>query len=233
MSATADEMISIGKVIGVNPARRELRVEPSLRRSGDFAHMEWVRLEMNEQGSMRCRVDSVRDGGQSFIVKLGAGTTRDSVAGMKNARLLAIGLLGWAAFLVLFPRWDPSAQWNYKLDRGLALQKAKQAASSLGHPVTEGRFGIQADHRAREQYFLLKYPDSPAAPFASPVVTSVRIDPGDWIVGDETGVLAVPQSILHEVLEHAEEIEQREQKSREELAAGISAAEVFERYQRM
>ena len=64
------------------------------------------------------------------------------------------------------------------------------------------------------------------------LTSQVRIDPGDWIVGDETGILSVPKGVAYEVLLKSEEIEEREQKSREEMAAGIPAEEVFARYHR-
>jgi regulator of RNase E activity RraA len=65
------------------------------------------------------------------------------------------------------------------------------------------------------------------------LTSQIRIDPGDWIVGDETSVLTLPQAIAQAVLANAEEMEQREQKTRAELAAGLPAAEVFARYHRL
>ncbi|MEE8587606.1 MAG: PP2C family protein-serine/threonine phosphatase [Acidobacteriota bacterium] len=96
---------------------------------------------------------------------------------MKNAPLLAIGLLGWAAFLVLFPRLDPSAGWGYALDRQAAMQAAVQAAPQFGYLFPVSRLGVEAKRNDRDLYFLSKFPVSPAAEFASPIVTSVRLEP--------------------------------------------------------
>ncbi len=118
----------------------------------------------------------------------------------------------------------------------------------------KGARGIVIDGGIRDGRYLLKIPDWPvfvrrlspiesahrfsANDFQVPIAitgtltSQLRIDPGDWIVGDETGVLSVPQKIAVEVLEKAEEIEGRERLSREELAAGMPADEVFARYHR-
>ncbi len=95
---------------------------------------------------------------------------------MKKAPLLAIGLLGWTAFLVLFPRLSPSAGWSYAIDRQAARQRAAQTADQLGETVSESRIGVQAEERGRDSYFLSRFPDSPAAAFATPVLTSVRLE---------------------------------------------------------
>lgn len=60
----------------------------------------------------------------------------------------------------------------------------------------------------------------------------VRVDPGDWIVGDVDGVIVIPKKIAYDVLWAVEDIERREELSRQELAAGAPIREVFEKYQR-
>jgi regulator of RNase E activity RraA len=60
----------------------------------------------------------------------------------------------------------------------------------------------------------------------------VRVNPGDWIVGDMDGVIAVPKEIAGEVLEKAEEVNAREADSRAALRAGVPFDEVFRRYRR-
>jgi regulator of RNase E activity RraA len=118
----------------------------------------------------------------------------------------------------------------------------------------QGAAGIVIDGGIRDGRHLLQIPNWPvfvrylspiesahrfsANDFEIPIAVTgtltsqLRIDPGDWIVGDETGVLSVPKKIALEVLEKAEEVESREQKSREELTAGLPAIEVFARYHR-
>jgi 4-hydroxy-4-methyl-2-oxoglutarate aldolase len=60
----------------------------------------------------------------------------------------------------------------------------------------------------------------------------VRVNPGDWIVGDMDGVIAIPKEIAGNVLDKAEEMNQREAASREALRAGVPFDEVFRRFRR-
>ncbi|MCU0522862.1 MAG: dimethylmenaquinone methyltransferase [Anaerolineae bacterium] len=64
------------------------------------------------------------------------------------------------------------------------------------------------------------------------LTSNVRVEPGDWIVADADGVIVVPQAIAMEALEKAEEIEAREQGMREDLAAGMSFKDAFEKWGR-
>lgn len=58
----------------------------------------------------------------------------------------------------------------------------------------------------------------------------VRIEPGDWIVGDDDGVVAVPASIAEEVLEEAEAKAATESEVRAAVRAGVLPLEAYERY---
>ncbi len=64
------------------------------------------------------------------------------------------------------------------------------------------------------------------------LTSQVRVDPGDWIVGGPDGVMVVPQAIAMETLEKVEDMEAREQGMREDLAAGMSFEEAFEKWGR-
>ena len=64
------------------------------------------------------------------------------------------------------------------------------------------------------------------------LTSQVPVHPGDWIVGGPDGVIVVPQEIAMEVLEKAEEIEGREQGMREDMAAGMSFKEAYEKWGR-
>jgi 4-hydroxy-4-methyl-2-oxoglutarate aldolase len=58
----------------------------------------------------------------------------------------------------------------------------------------------------------------------------VLIYPGDLILADHDGVVAIPQGIAEEVLCRAEEKVRGENQVRKALAAGMSATEAFARY---
>lgn len=58
----------------------------------------------------------------------------------------------------------------------------------------------------------------------------VRINPGDFILADEDGVLVIPQDIVAAVLVEAERLTAREVAIREDLQKGLSLSEALERY---
>lgn len=58
----------------------------------------------------------------------------------------------------------------------------------------------------------------------------VRIEPGDWIVGDDDGVVVVPATIAEEVLAEAEQKAATEGEIRVAVRGGMSPLEAYERY---
>ncbi|MEA3406531.1 MAG: dimethylmenaquinone methyltransferase [Chloroflexota bacterium] len=64
------------------------------------------------------------------------------------------------------------------------------------------------------------------------LTSQVTVNPGDWIVGGADGVIVVPQEISMEALVMAEDIEKREQGMREDLAAGMSFEDAYEKWGR-
>ncbi len=60
----------------------------------------------------------------------------------------------------------------------------------------------------------------------------VRVDPGDWMFGDNDGVIVIPQAIVKEVLAQVEEISKNEELSRKAFAENKSIEEVFALYNR-
>jgi regulator of RNase E activity RraA len=62
------------------------------------------------------------------------------------------------------------------------------------------------------------------------VVGNVEIEPGDWIVGDEDGVVVVPQEIAESVLVEAEAKAATESEIRAAVRDGMSPLEAYERF---
>jgi len=60
----------------------------------------------------------------------------------------------------------------------------------------------------------------------------IRVDPGDFIFGDNDGVVIVPKKETVRVLEQAEEWFQNEKKSRQAMAEGIDPFTVYNTYGR-
>jgi regulator of RNase E activity RraA len=58
----------------------------------------------------------------------------------------------------------------------------------------------------------------------------VRIEPGDWVVGDEDGVVVVPATVAEEVLAEAEAKASTENEIRAAVREGMLPLEAYERY---
>lgn len=117
-----------------------------------------------------------------------------------------------------------------------------------------GAHGIVIDSYIRDWLGLEVIPDfSPCARGTSPIESSgnwrmtavnvkigmpgtltsrVRVDPGDWIVGEPDGVIVVPQAIAMEALVKVEEMEAEEQGMREDVAAGMSFDDAYKKWGR-
>jgi 4-hydroxy-4-methyl-2-oxoglutarate aldolase len=61
-------------------------------------------------------------------------------------------------------------------------------------------------------------------------IERVRIEPGDWVVGDEDGVVVVPLAIAESVLEEAERKAATESEIRVAVREGMTPLEAYERY---
>jgi regulator of RNase E activity RraA len=61
-------------------------------------------------------------------------------------------------------------------------------------------------------------------------LAGVRVEPGDWILGDADGVVVIPQAAAGEAFRQALAKVSAEDTTRDELATGASLAEVFARH---
>lgn len=59
---------------------------------------------------------------------------------------------------------------------------------------------------------------------------TITVSPGDMILADEDGVVAVEQERILAVLKRAEDIVQQEEEARQNSAGGMSASEMLDRY---
>lgn len=64
------------------------------------------------------------------------------------------------------------------------------------------------------------------------LTSRVRVDPGDWVIGEADGIVIVPKAIAMDVLVAVEEMEAREQGMREDFAAGMSFDEAYAKWGR-
>lgn len=118
-----------------------------------------------------------------------------------------------------------------------------------------GASGIVIDGGTRDRMGILEIPDWPCfcryttpvesakrwrvVDFRVPIFVSgtltrlIRVNPGDWIVGDADGVMVIPKEMAYEVLIKAEHLEARERGQRADLLAGLLITEVYKKYGRM
>jgi 4-hydroxy-4-methyl-2-oxoglutarate aldolase len=61
-------------------------------------------------------------------------------------------------------------------------------------------------------------------------IGSVRIAPGDLVFADLDGIVVVPQAVEHDAISKAWEKVTAESRTRDEIRAGLKAAEVFRKY---
>jgi regulator of RNase E activity RraA len=61
-------------------------------------------------------------------------------------------------------------------------------------------------------------------------IGTVRVEPGDWVVGDGDGVVVVPASVAGQVLDVAESKVRTESEIRKAVADGMSPLEAYERF---
>jgi ribosomal 30S subunit maturation factor RimM len=81
----ADEWTAMGTVKSVNPRKRTIRVKRATARTPNLAALEWVRVQLNTNRPIRCRIASAREHGDCVDLTLTAGVPQDTLAGMRGA----------------------------------------------------------------------------------------------------------------------------------------------------
>ena len=64
------------------------------------------------------------------------------------------------------------------------------------------------------------------------LIGDTRIEPGDYIVGDRDGVLAIPRQVAEQVVTTAEEVVRTENLVRKAVLEGVAPLEAYERFGR-
>src|SRR2546421_12175297 len=67
-------------------------------------------------------------------------------------------------------------------------------------------------------------------PMPGATKAEVAVSPGDFVLGDEDGVIVIPAAVVERVLERAEELGAREVEIRRELGRGLSLSEALARF---
>jgi 4-hydroxy-4-methyl-2-oxoglutarate aldolase len=135
----------------------------------------------------------------------------------------------------------------------LVGQPHDNLAAHLGELSSEtaqfrGARGAVIDGGARDTDYILKLGFPVFARYKTPVdivgrwrlvahnipvdIGRVHIDPGDSIVGDGDGVVAIPQSIIEEVVTKAEEVVETENRVRKSILKGVHPVDAFRQFGR-
>jgi regulator of RNase E activity RraA len=103
-----------------------------------------------------------------------------------------------------------------------------------GHLIARG-FPVFARFRSPVEAFGRYKVDGFQIPIRIPgeTVETIVINPGDFIFGDEDGVLVIPKHLITTVLEKCELIKSVEDQARNDYARGDDPLEVYERYNRL
>src|SRR5262245_27503469 len=97
---------------------------------------------------------------------------------MLNRRWLALfiaGLIGYSITIIMFPKVDPAARWNFALDRSSAIAKARESAGRFGIDVSGWAAKIRASYHRENEYYLTKHPGFSTSGLLSPVTVSVKL----------------------------------------------------------
>lgn len=81
----ADRRVRAGRVVSVDPARREARVTVPEGRAKTFEEIDWLDAEFAGGEKLRYRIASCRVRGDVAIVAFVPGVTRDNVRRLPNA----------------------------------------------------------------------------------------------------------------------------------------------------
>lgn len=172
----------------------------------------------------------MRVAGQAFTVQGHAVDTQDWDAAIRKT----LTMLGSV----------PSGQVAvYACEQDIAAHFGELSATSL---LSRGVAGCVIDGGCRDVRFIIDEGFPVFTRFTTPedatwrwqvettqvpiTIGRVRVEPGDWVVGDEDGVVVVPASIAEDVLAAAEAKATTENEIRSAVRDGASPLEAYERY---
>ncbi len=186
--------------------------------------------EQTLPADIRPLVPGTRIAGQAFTVQGAAVDVQDWDAGIRKT-LAMLGSVPSGHIAVYSCAMDHAAHFGELsatslLSRGVAGCvidggcRDTRFIAEVGYPVFS-RFVTPEDCTWRWEVQATQVPI---------VIGRVQIQPGDWIVGDEDGVVAVPRDIAAEVLDQAEAKAGTESLIRDAVRSGMTPLEAYEQY---
>ena len=183
--------------------------------------------------SIRPLAPGARIAGPAYTVK-GVPVSNDGAAAYDDAIRKVLGMLG-----------DVPADHVvvYACDQDVSAHLGELSVTSL---KARGVAGCVLDGGCRDVRFILDEGFPVFTRFVTPEdstwrwqleatqvpvkIGSVRIEPGDWVVGDDDGVVVVPAALAEDVLDEAEQKAATESEIRVAVRDGTTPLEAYERY---
>jgi regulator of RNase E activity RraA len=189
--------------------------------------------EQTLPSSIRAIGRGMRVAGPAYTVK-GAAASNSSGAAYDDAIRRVLSMLGDV------PEGHVAA---YACDQDVSAHLGELSVTSL---KARGVAGCVLDGGCRDVRFILEESFPVFCRYVTPedstwrwqleatqvpiAIGTVRIEPGDWIVGDEDGVVVVPHEIAEEVLFEAEQKAVTESEIRSAVRDGMRPLEAYERF---
>ena len=183
--------------------------------------------------SIRPRERGPRVAGPAYTVKGGPASNRDA-AGYDGAIRKVLAMLGDVAV---------GHVAVYACDHDVSAHLGELSVTSL---KARGVAGCVLDGGCRDIGFILDEGFPVFCRFVTPedstwrwrleatqipvMIGDVRIEPGDWVVGDDDGVVIVPHGIAENVLSEAERKAATESEIRVAVRGGMPPLDAYERY---
>ena len=183
--------------------------------------------------SIRPLAPGARIAGPAYTVK-GAPVSNDGAAAYDDAIRKVLGMLGDV------PAGHVAV---YACDQDVSAHLGELSVTSL---KARGVAGCVLDGGCRDVRFILDEGFPVFSRFVTPedstwrwlleatqvpvTIGSVRIEPGDWVVGDDDGVVVVPKALAADVLAGAEQKAATESEVRVAVRDGMPPLEAYERY---
>lgn len=179
---------------------------------------------------IRPLVPGMRVAGQAFTVQGRPAETQDWDAAIRTTlTMLGSVLSGHVAV--------------YACDQDIAAHFGELSATSL---LSRGVAGCVIDGGCRDVHFIIDEGFPVFTRFTTPedstwrwqveatqvpiTIGRVRVEPGDWVLGDEDGVVVVPAALAEDVLAEAETKASTENEIRAAVREGMTPLEAYERF---
>jgi sigma-B regulation protein RsbU (phosphoserine phosphatase) len=90
--------------------------------------------------------------------------------------LFAFALIGYCGLFLLFPRTNVAARWNFGLDRGAAIEKAKEAARFYGYNAIYENASVVVEYNRTVEDYLHRQSNPLLGSLLSPLTARVMLN---------------------------------------------------------